>query len=132
MLENAGNSLAPITIRGAGGVAVLDGQETMSIGFWCENCSNFTFENLEIHGYTDVGIGVYPSSNIVMRNLKVYRVSGSLQSGHIGLPNLFGFFALYPQQVGESNTLTLRNPKEPDLWEYRARYLDRPLELPPA
>jgi hypothetical protein len=26
---------------------------------------------------------------------------------------LFGFFAPYPQQVGESNTLTTRNPKEP-------------------
>ncbi len=43
------------------------------------------------------------------------RVSGSLQGGHIGLPNLFGFFALYPQQVGESSTLTLRNPKEPTI-----------------
>ncbi len=34
-------------------------------------------------------------------------------------PELFGFFARthsdapHPQQVGESNTLTLRNPKEP-------------------
>ena len=41
------------------------------------------------------------------------RVSGGLHGGHIGLPNLFGFFAPRPQQVGESNTLTLRDPKEP-------------------
>ena len=27
--------------------------------------------------------------------------------------DLFGFFALHPQQVGDSNTLTPRNPKEP-------------------
>ena len=26
---------------------------------------------------------------------------------------MFGLFAPHPQQVGESNTLTLRNPKEP-------------------
>jgi len=46
----------------------------------------------------------------------ILRVStGGLQGGHIGLPNLFGFFAPHPQQVGESNTLTLRNPKEPIL-----------------
>ena len=40
-------------------------------------------------------------------------VSGSLHGGYSGILNLFGFFACCPQQVGESNTLTRRNPKEP-------------------
>ncbi|MDY7077547.1 MAG: hypothetical protein SXV54_11560 [Chloroflexota bacterium] len=28
---------------------------------------------------------------------------------------MFGFFAPYPQQVGESNALTPRNPREPEV-----------------
>lgn len=71
-LEDAGNSRAPITIRGEGGVAVLDGQRIMTIGFWCESCTNFVFQNLEIRNYTDIGIGVYLSYDIIMRNLTVH------------------------------------------------------------
>jgi hypothetical protein len=46
------------------------------------------------------------------------RVSGSLRGWYSGVPNLFGFFACHPQQVGESDTLTTRNPKEPRISLY--------------
>ncbi len=71
-LEESGNSSAPITIRGGGGVAVFDGQRNMAIGFWCEGCTNFVFENLEIRNYTDIGIGIYFGSDTIMRNLTVH------------------------------------------------------------
>lgn len=42
------------------------------MGIWCENCINITFDNLTFRNYTDVGIGVYLSDRIVMRNLTVH------------------------------------------------------------
>ena len=71
-LEGLGSAQASITIRGEGGVAVLDGQRTMDIGFWCEGCANLVFENLEFRNYTDVGIGFYNGDDIVMRDLHVH------------------------------------------------------------
>jgi parallel beta-helix repeat protein len=71
-LESVGSSNAPITIQGDGSAAILDGQGTRAIGFWCEKCTNLIFENLEIRNYTDVGIGVYLSTDVAMRNLKVH------------------------------------------------------------
>ena len=101
-LENAGSSNEPITIRGEGGMAVLDGQETLYIGFWCENCSNFVFENLEIRDYTDIGIGVYLSSKITMRNLKVHHNGFDAQ--------LVGWeIEGYGIQVDESQKITVEN-----------------------
>ena len=72
LLEGTGSPKLSITLRGDGGGAILDGQNNMSIGFWCERCSNVTFENLEIRNFTDVGIGVSLSSSITMRNLVVH------------------------------------------------------------
>lgn len=71
-LEDVGSSNAPITIRGEDGVPVLDGQRALAIGIWCEDCTNFVFENLEIRNYTDVGIGVYLSTDIVVQDLMVH------------------------------------------------------------
>lgn len=70
-LEGLGNSGASIAFRGESGT-VLDGQHTMTIGFWGESCTNLIFENLEIRNYTDIGIGFYKSTHIVMRNLWVH------------------------------------------------------------
>jgi parallel beta-helix repeat protein len=71
MPEYVGNSRSPITLRGEDG-AVLDGQRTRKMGFWCEHCTNLVIENLEFRNYTDVGIGVYLSSDITMRELEVH------------------------------------------------------------
>lgn len=49
------------------------------MGLWCESCTNFIFENLEIRNYTDVGIGVYLSSDIIMRNLVVHNNGFAVQ-----------------------------------------------------
>ena len=71
-LEGLGDASAPITIRGEDGVPVLDGQRVSALGIWCEDCTNLVFEHLEIRDYTDVGIGVSASADIVMRDLIVY------------------------------------------------------------
>jgi len=55
-LEGVGDSSALTVIRGEGGVPVLDGQETLTIGLWCEGCTSFVFENLEnpqLHRHRD-------------------------------------------------------------------------------
>lgn len=72
MLEGIGGPDLPITIRGEGDGTVLDGQNVMSMGLWCERCSNLIFEKLEIRNFTDVGIGVSLSSGITMRHLRVH------------------------------------------------------------
>ncbi len=73
-LEDIGSQEAPITIRGEGDGVVLDGQKSggMNIGIWCEQVTNLVFENLEIRYYTDIGIGVSLSSNVVMRDLTIH------------------------------------------------------------
>ncbi len=71
-LEEVGGPAMTITIRGDGGTPALDGRNDMSIAFWCEPCTNITFENLEINNYTDIGIGVSLSSDITMRDLNVH------------------------------------------------------------
>jgi parallel beta-helix repeat protein len=101
-LENAGSADAPITIRGESGKTVLDGQETQTISFWCENCTNFIFENLEIHSYTDIGIGVYQSSDIIMRNLIVHANGFDVQLVDWEIEG-------YGIQVDESQRITIEN-----------------------
>lgn len=78
-LENVGSSDQPIVIQGEDNGTVLDGQRTSDIGFWCEGCSGFIFENLEFRNYTDVGIGCYASSDITMRNLTVHNNGFAVQ-----------------------------------------------------
>jgi len=72
MLEHIGSSEAVITIRGLGTKPIFDGQRSAMIGFWCENCRNLLFDNLEFTNYSDIGIGVYLSTGITMQNLKVH------------------------------------------------------------
>jgi len=78
-LERMGSLEEPITIRGEQGGAVLDGQGVMTVGLWCENCTNFIFESLELCNYTDVGIGAYLSSDIKMRDLTVHNNGFAVQ-----------------------------------------------------
>jgi len=72
MLEDIGYTEGIITIRGIGTKPVFDGARTGKIGFWCEKCKNLLFDNLTFSNYTDIGIGVYLSSGITMRNLEIH------------------------------------------------------------
>jgi len=70
--------IGPIIIIGEGDV-VFDGERKNKMGVWCENCTNITFDNLTFRNYTDVGIGVYLSDQIVMRNLTVHNNGFAVQ-----------------------------------------------------
>jgi len=70
--------IGPIIIIGEGDV-IFDGDRKIRIGIWCENCSNITFDNLTFRNYTDVGIGVYLSDQIVMRNLTLHNNGFAVQ-----------------------------------------------------
>jgi parallel beta-helix repeat protein len=78
-LENLGNASAAITLRGEQGATILDGQNSRTMGIWCENCQNLVFEDLEFRNYTDVGIGAYLSSGITMQNLTVHNNGFAVQ-----------------------------------------------------
>lgn len=61
----------PLVLLGEGEV-ILDGGRKTAMGMWCESCSRIVFDHLTFRNYTDLGIGVYQSDQIVMRNLTVY------------------------------------------------------------
>ncbi|MCJ7552160.1 MAG: right-handed parallel beta-helix repeat-containing protein [Anaerolineae bacterium] len=62
----------PITIRGEGEGAILDGQRELEMGFWCRNCTTFIVENLEIRNYTGMGIGFEGCQSLRIGNLTVH------------------------------------------------------------
>ncbi|MBW8010474.1 MAG: DUF1565 domain-containing protein [Chloroflexi bacterium] len=68
----------PIVIIGEGDV-VFDGQRDTRMGIWCEQCTRITFDNLTFRNYTDIGIGVYLSDQIIMRNLTVHNNGFAVQ-----------------------------------------------------
>ncbi len=70
--------LNKITIIGEGD-AILDGQRKIRMGIWCEYCEDITFANLTFRNYTDVGIGVYLSDQILMQNLVVHNNGFAVQ-----------------------------------------------------
>ncbi|MBC8460524.1 MAG: right-handed parallel beta-helix repeat-containing protein [Deltaproteobacteria bacterium] len=111
-LEDVGSSSAPITIRGEDGVAVLDGKKNMTMGFWCEKCTNFIFENLEIRYYTDIGIGVSLSSNITMRNLTVHHNGMNVQLEDWELEG-YGIHAEESKKITIENNDVYRNGPQP-------------------
>ena len=78
-LESIGIPEEPITVRGVRGGATLDGRGVMTMGFWCEKCTNLIFETLELRNFTDTGIGVYLSSDIRMRKLTVHHNGSAVQ-----------------------------------------------------
>lgn len=110
-LEGAGAPGAPITIRGEG-AAILDGRETMTIGFWCENCRNIVIENLEVRGYTDIGVGALASSDITMRNLVVHDNGFDAQLEDWDIEG-YGIQADESQNVTIENNDVYRNGPQP-------------------
>ncbi|MBI4730398.1 MAG: right-handed parallel beta-helix repeat-containing protein [Acidobacteria bacterium] len=69
----------PIVIIGESDV-VLDGKSKIRMGVWCEHCTNITFDNLTFRNYTDIGVGVYLSDHIVMRNLTAHHNGFAVRS----------------------------------------------------
>jgi len=63
---------APITLRGDGEGVILDGQRKSEFALWCDDCTNFLVENLEIRNYTDMGIGFGACQSVRLRNLAVH------------------------------------------------------------
>ena len=113
-VEDAGDSRAPITIRGEGGAAVLDGQRRMTIGFWCESCANFIIEGLEIRNYTDIGIGAYLSSDIIMRDLTVHNNGFDAQLADWEIEG-YGIHVDESQRITVENNRVYQNGPQPQL-----------------
>jgi len=72
MMEGLGDPEKPIVLRGQVGETILDGQRISTIGFWCEKCTNLIVADLTFRNYTDIGLGVYDSSDIKIQNLTLY------------------------------------------------------------
>lgn len=70
-LENYGSSSASITVTGCQGIPWLDGQDTKTMSFFCEDCKNMIFDNLKIQNYTDIGIAAENCTEFVLQNLIV-------------------------------------------------------------
>lgn len=68
---NSGSESASVTITGFNAIPVLDGRNIDVMGIFCENCKNFTFSNLQIQNYTDLGIGISKCIGITLKNLIV-------------------------------------------------------------
>jgi len=76
---NCGNASASILISGLNGIPILDGMNAKAISFFCENCTNLQFRNLEIKNFTDIGIGASYCSEMVFRDLIIHENGHSVQ-----------------------------------------------------
>jgi parallel beta-helix repeat protein len=63
---------SPITLRGDGGTPVLSGGRRLDNGLRLEESAHVVVDNLEIEGYTDIGLTVVLGSDIVLRRLRVH------------------------------------------------------------
>ena len=78
-LELCGLASEAITIEGDSGLTILDGFNQKTMAFFCTACNNFVFSDLKIQNYTDIGIGVEFSSNIILKNLEIYHNGTAVQ-----------------------------------------------------
>jgi len=72
------DDLAEITITGQPG-AVLDGGNSDPLGIFCDGCRDVTVEDLEIRGFTDIGVGATNSTGITLRRLDVHGNGAAVQ-----------------------------------------------------
>ena len=68
---NGGDSDIPITITGYKGSPILDGQNSRTIGFLCEESRNLIFNNLTFQNYTDIGIAIILCHTVTLQNLVI-------------------------------------------------------------
>ncbi len=71
-------NIANVTITGLPG-AILDGGGAEPFGIFCDGCRELIIEELEIRGFTDVGVGATNSSGITLRKLHVHGNGAAVQ-----------------------------------------------------
>ncbi len=74
-----GGATARTVIKGLKGRPVLDGQGKEPLGIFCDHCLNMLFENLEIKGFTDIGIAGSASSDLIFRDLVIHENGTAVQ-----------------------------------------------------
>ena len=114
-LEDMGNTGDPITIQGESG-AVLDGRNQLDAGIWCERCIHFIIEQLEVQNYTDVGVGIYFSADVTLRDLVVHDNGKTAQLTEWDTEG-YGIDAEESSQISIENNEVYRNGPSPQLPE---------------
>ncbi len=71
-VASKGDASDPIIIKGLGGTPVLDGQGQLQYGFHVVDSEGLVFENMELRGYSNEGIGFFTSSDVTARALVVH------------------------------------------------------------
>jgi parallel beta-helix repeat protein len=71
VLSDLGGASAPITLAGVPGLTILDGGRRLPVALWCEACRGLVLEGLIVRGYTDAGLVIAYSQDIVLRGLLV-------------------------------------------------------------
>jgi len=72
LVEGVGGASGTVTVTGWRGRPVIDGGGTRTLGIFCELCRNVVFQNLEVTGFTDIGIGGTLGNGLTFRNLLVH------------------------------------------------------------
>ena len=67
-----------VTITGMPG-SILDGGGVEPLGIYCEGCKDVIIENLEIRGFTDIGVGASNSTGVTFRGLHVHGNGNTVQ-----------------------------------------------------
>lgn len=60
-----------ITISGIPGESILDGGRRLPVALWCDGCRGLALEGLTVQHYTDAGLVIANSQDIVLRELMV-------------------------------------------------------------
>ena len=113
-ITNSGSDSASITITGFNAIPVLDGKDSGVMSIFCENCTNFTFSNLQIQNYTDLGIGISASSDITLKNLIVNENGHAVQLKDWEFEG-YGIHVEDSKRVIIINNETYRNGPDPQI-----------------
>lgn len=115
---NCGSAATTITIAGHDGIPVIDGQNRGVMGFFCENCTNLVFSDLQIQNYTDIGIGATQSNGITIQNLIVKDNGHAVQLEDWGLEG-YGIHVENSANVTIENNDVSRNGPQPQIFPGR-------------
>ena len=78
-VERIGDDSGTVIVTGWRSRPILDGEGTRTLGIFCESCRNVVFQNLEVTGFTDIGIGGSLSNGLTFRNLLVHGNGAAVQ-----------------------------------------------------
>ncbi len=123
LFEGIGSAAGTLTIRGEGGVPLLDGGRTLDVGLWCDICTNIAFEDIEIANYTDVGLMGTASNGLTVRNVSIH---GNGFAAQIEWVEGYGLHIEESQNVTIENCEAYQNGPNPQVLE---RWLGTGLDL---